>query len=146
MTSGDRVPRKAAELLTDLARLYHELEPTRWFRLLYQWLFSEPFFSDPNNVRQAAIASALYPFRQSPENFSAQLAAALAYQPPDLGRIACPVLAIAAEWDIFVPPAVVKAAHGAIPNCRFEVIAEAAHSVHWEQPEAVAKLVRDFLV
>ncbi len=146
MTSGDRVPRKAAELLTDLARLYHELEPTRWFRLLYQWLFSEPFFADPNNVRQASIASALYPFRQSPDNFSAQLAAALAYKPPDLSRIGGPVLAIAAERDIFVPPAVVKAAHEAIPDCRFEVIAEAAHSVHWEQPEAVAKLVRDFLV
>ena len=145
MTSGDRVPRKAAELLTDLAKLYHEIEPTRWFRLLYQWLFSEPFFSDPNNVRQASIASAFYPFRQSPDNFSAQLAAALAYQPPDLSHVSCPVLAIAAERDIMVPPHVVKAVHEAIPDCRFEIIEGAAHSVHWEQPEAVANLVRTFL-
>jgi pimeloyl-ACP methyl ester carboxylesterase len=145
MTSGDRVPRKAAELLTDLAKLYHELEPTRWFRLLFQWLFSEPFFADANNVRQAAIASALYPFRQSPDNFSAQLAAALAYEPPDLSRISCPVLAIAAERDILVPPDVVHAVHEAIPNCRFEVIPAAAHSLHWEQPEAVAKAIRAFL-
>jgi aminoacrylate hydrolase len=145
MTSADRIPRKEAELLTDLAALYHELEPTRWFRLFYQWLFSEPFFADADVLRQSATASALYPLRQSPENFSAQLAAALAHEPPDLSRIRCPVLALAAERDILVPPSVVRNTHEAIPDCRFEVVADAAHSLHWEQPEAVARLVRAFL-
>jgi aminoacrylate hydrolase len=145
MTSADRLPRKEAELMTDLATLYHELEPTRWFRLLYQWLFSEPFFADAKTLRQATIASALYPFRQSPENFSAQVAAVLAHEPPALGLIRCPVLAVAAERDILVPPAAVRAVHEAIPDCRFEFIPGAAHSVHWEQPEAVATAIAAFL-
>src|SRR6202000_3120024 len=33
-------------LFHDMARLYFTMVPTDWFRLLYQWLFSEPFFED----------------------------------------------------------------------------------------------------
>jgi aminoacrylate hydrolase len=144
MTSGAEITQKAIAFFDDMSQLYFELQPMRWFRLLYQWLFSEPFFT-PDNVRAASIASALYPYRQSPENFAAQYAAIRDHVPQDVSRIACPVLAIDADLDIFVPTTLVRAVHAPIPNCRFETIPDAAHSIHWEQPEAVAKLVRAFL-
>jgi aminoacrylate hydrolase len=145
LTSSDRLTRKIEELFTDLAQLYAELPPMRWFRLLFQWLFSEPFFADANNVRAAAAASAMYPYRQSPENFAAQFAAAQAGVPADLTRIRCSVLALAAERDLIVPPSEVQRAHAPIPDHRVELIANAAHSIHWEAPHAVAEKVRAFL-
>jgi pimeloyl-ACP methyl ester carboxylesterase len=145
MTTTPRPLRKATELMNDMEKLAYEIEPQRWFRLLFQWLFSEPFFESADNLRTAAMASTLYAFRQSPENFAAQHAASQAHKPVDVSRIACPVLVLAGERDIIIPPDAVKAQHAPIPNHRFELVPNAAHSVHWEAPEAVAKLVRDFL-
>jgi aminoacrylate hydrolase len=136
---------KVRMLFEDLARVYSTSVPEDWFRLLYQWLFSEPFFADQRNVAAAADASAAYPWRQSPGDFGRQVAALATVPPVSLASLGCPVLALAAGRDLIVSPAAVAALHAAIAQHSVDVIPDAAHSIHWEAPEAVAKAIRNFL-
>ena len=55
------------------------------------------------------------------------------------------VLVVAAEHDLLAPPSAVAAAHVAIPRHELLTIPGAAHSIHWERPEAVAEAILDFL-
>ena len=144
MTTGPISP-KIFALFDDLVRVYRDNPPETFFRLLYQWLFSEPFFPDPANVAGAAEASAAYPYRQSPEDFARQVAALGTGTRADLSTIRCPVLALAAGRDLLGPPEVVRALHAPIPDHRVEVIEDVGHSIHWEAPEAVADKVLAFL-
>lgn len=132
-------------LFRDMARLYFTAAPEDWFRLLYQWLFSERFFADEAGVAAAAAASVAYAYRQSPADFARQVAAIERGTRVDFGRVRCPVLAVAAERDLLAPPEAVAALHREVPDLRHVRIAEAAHSVHWEQPEAVADAMMRFL-
>ena len=56
---------------------------------------------------------------------------------PDLGRIACPTLVIAARDDAIMPLALLEELAGGIPGARLEVIDECGHASMIEQPEAV---------
>lgn len=144
MTTGAVTP-KIHALFADLLRVYREDEPETYFRLLFQWLFSEPFFADPANVRAAAEASAAYPYRQSPEDFARQVAALKTAPKIELASVRCPVLALAAGRDLLGPPDAVRTLHAPFPDHRVEVIETAAHSIHWEAPEAVAEKIVGFL-
>lgn len=63
---------------------------------------------------------------------------------PRLGEVRVPVLVISGEHDE-ATPAVVRPLVEAIPSARWELIAEASHSPHLEQPERFFALVEDFL-
>lgn len=132
-------------LFHDLARLYFTVVPQDWFRLLYQFLFSDPFFADEPRVQAAADASTRYPFRQSPGDFARQVAAIDRIATVDLGVIACPTLAIAGELDLLAKPAAIKEMHAPIKDCRHVTIAGAAHSIHWEKPQETAAAIKAFL-
>lgn len=136
---------KTRVLFDDFARLYFTMVPKDWFRLLYQWLFSTPFFADEATVAAAAEGSTNYPYRQSPGDFARQIAAARRETKVDLTRIACPVLAIAAEFDLLTPPATVAALHRDVPNVEHVTIMGAAHSIHWEKTAEVAAEIERFL-
>lgn len=136
---------KTGVLLRDMARLYFTMVPQDWFRLFYQWLFSDPFFADPANVAAAAYASTNYIHRQSPGDFARQIAALDHPESVNLAQIACPVLAISAELDLFAPPEAVATFHSVIPNNRTLTIAGSAHSIHWEKPAETAAAINDFL-
>ena len=56
-----------------------------------------------------------------------------------------PTLALAAGADLLAPPALMRLIAAQIPDCRFEVIAEAGHSAHWERPAQWNRIVLDFL-
>lgn len=144
MGSGFVTPRTRA-IFSDLSRLYFTLPPEDFFRLLYPWLFSDPFFADPGIVAAAAKASTDYPFRQSPGDFARQIAAMDRPARYDMASIAAPVLAIAGTLDLFAPPASVAAAHAAIPHHRVATIEGAAHSIHWEKPVETAAAIVTFL-
>lgn len=145
MTTGAVTP-KIHALFADLLRVYREDEPETYFRLLFQWLFSEPFFADAASVSAAAEASAAYPYRQSPDDFARQVAALKTAPKIELAAVRCPVLALAAGRDLLGPPDAVRALHAPIPDHRVEVIENAAHSIHWEAPDDVAQKVLAFLV
>jgi aminoacrylate hydrolase len=136
---------KTRELMRDMARLYFTMVPQDWFRLFYQFLFSDPFFADPANVTAAADASTNYVHRQSPGDFARQIAAMDHAENVDLAGITCPVLAIAGELDLFAPPAAVAAFHTPIPDHRMVTIAGSAHSIHWERPTETAAAIIAFL-
>lgn len=136
---------KSLIMMKDMARLYFTMVPQDWFRLFYQWLFSEPFFTDEAVIAGAAEASTNYAFRQSPGDFARQVAAMERGATIDLPAITAPVLALAAELDLLAPLAAVTALHAPIPNHRVETIAGSAHSIHWEKPAETAAAINAFL-
>lgn len=144
LTSGGTSASKTL-LFKDMARLGFIVPPEDWFRLLYQWLFSDALFADEANVAAAAAASAAYPHRQSPGDFSRQVAALATVGPLARERIACPVLAVSAERDLLAPPAAVDALHAGISGLERREVAGVAHSIHWEAPQVVGAMIRDFL-
>jgi aminoacrylate hydrolase len=136
---------KTRVLFDDMARFYFTMVPQDWFRLLYQWLFSAPFFADESVVAGAAEASTAYQYRQSPGDFARQVAASHRDSGVDLSAIRCPVLAAAGELDLLAPPEAVRAMHAVVPGVRHKVIAGAAHSIHWEKPAETAGAINGFL-
>ncbi len=144
MGAGTMSP-KSRTLFRDLSRLYFTVPAADWFRLLFQWLFSTPFFADETNVAAAAAASTAYAYRQSPGDFARQVAAIDRGMVVDLSSVACEVLALSGDLDLLAPPGAVEELHGKAPRFTHERIAGAAHSLHWEAPAAVAWEINAFL-
>ncbi len=65
--------------------------------------------------------------------------------PDDLGPLQFPVLCLAGEEDIVIPPAAVQAFARALPRGEFTTIPAAGHSVYFERAPAFNALVIDFL-
>ena len=133
-------------VLNDLSRMYFVLPPEDWFRLLYPWLFSDPFFADEANVTTAAAASTAYEYRQSPGDFARQIAALNRGLSVDLSKVDCRVLAVSGDLDLLAPPGSVEALHAKVADYTRRSIPYAAHSLHWEAPQSVAAQIRSFLV
>ncbi len=62
----------------------------------------------------------------------------------DLSNMTTPTLLIVGQEDLIFPPQVMRAAQALIPNSRLEVVPGAAHSTHFEQPQAFNRLVSEF--
>lgn len=144
MTSGT-MSAASRVLFHDMARLYFTMAPPDWFRLLYQWLFSAPFFADEANVAVAAAGSTAYAHRQSPGDFARQVAAIDRMSAIDPGAVRCPVLAVSAGLDLLAPPAAVASLHAGMRDMRLVTIPDAAHSLHWEKPAETAAAIAGFL-
>jgi 3-oxoadipate enol-lactonase len=65
-------------------------------------------------------------------------------QAADLAKILVPTLLIVGEEDVIFPVKAMQAVHRLIPGSRIEVVPEAAHSAHFEQPEVFNRLAGDF--
>jgi len=61
------------------------------------------------------------------------------------GRLATPLLIIWGESDTWVPPALGRRLHDAVPGSRLETIPEAGHNPHQEAADAVNALLLQFL-
>ena len=145
VTMGAGVSPKAMTLLGDLATVYEGDQPELFFRLLFQFLFSSPFFADPAIVDNSVLASMDYPFRQSPADFRRQVDMFATYSPLATSAISAPVLAIAGGADMLVPPGDVAAMHEGIERLDRVTIADVGHSIHWEAAEQVAERIEGFL-
>jgi pimeloyl-ACP methyl ester carboxylesterase len=64
---------------------------------------------------------------------------------PELGRITAPTLVVVGADDVATPVAKSEAIVAAIPGARLEVVADAGHSSTIEQPEAVTRVIEEFL-
>lgn len=62
-----------------------------------------------------------------------------------LAGLKCPTLVLVGEHDSSTPPAAALSIAGRIPNARVEVINGAAHLVTLEVPDAVNRLIEDFI-
>lgn len=62
-----------------------------------------------------------------------------------LAAIACPVLVIAADADLYAPPSLMKVWAAHLPRHEWHVIEEAGHAVNWEKPAAFNARLLAFL-
>ncbi len=65
-------------------------------------------------------------------------------QADELARLTVPTLLIVGQEDLIFPVNAMQEAQKLIPNSRLEIVPGAAHSTHFEQPEAFNGLVGDF--
>ena len=65
--------------------------------------------------------------------------------PERLASLTVPVLFVAGQEDVLVPPDVVKMASKLVPGCAVVEVSEAGHSVYFEQPEVFNHEVLRFL-
>jgi len=117
-----------------------------WLRALYPWIFGNAFFEDPQNAETALAAARAYPFAQSLDAMTQQVAAFRAFRPkarPE--NIACPTLVMYAGQDIMIPPAMAQPSFAKIPNLTEATIDHAGHSIVWDAPEETAQHLTAFL-
>jgi pimeloyl-ACP methyl ester carboxylesterase len=83
-----------------------------------------------------------------PEAFIRQQEAILARPDarPSLADIACPTTVVVGEGDRLTPPDRAREMHDLIPQSQLEVIAGAGHLPTLETPDAVSRVMRDWLV
>ena len=63
----------------------------------------------------------------------------------DLARLPVPALFVAGEFDHLCPPEVLEELAGVVPNGRFALIRNTAHSAHYERPDEFNRILRQFL-
>lgn len=134
-------------LFDDMAALYCAgcVPRSQWFRLLFQWLFTPDFFKDDDRLQAAVTAARQYEHVQPETALKAQVEAYGDFgAEPDMAAIACPVLAMIGDQDLLVPPETLDGAFGAIADLDTVLIADAGHSLHWENPAAFVGAVEAF--
>lgn len=65
--------------------------------------------------------------------------------PEDLRRVACPILFVANDEDIVMPPFAADAIAAVVPGAQVEHIPDAGHSGYFERPDAFNRIVGTFL-
>jgi pimeloyl-ACP methyl ester carboxylesterase len=64
---------------------------------------------------------------------------------PWLADVRCPVLVACGDADLLTPPAMSREIVQAMPQARLEIVERAGHLMTWEQPEAVNRLLLQWL-
>ena len=64
---------------------------------------------------------------------------------PSLGAIACPTLVVGGAQDQLTPPECSREIADAIAGAQFQLLPECGHMLTWEQPQAVTRLLVDWL-
>jgi pimeloyl-ACP methyl ester carboxylesterase len=65
--------------------------------------------------------------------------------PEDLAAVGCPILFIAADEDVLIPPVAADAVSAVVPHARAVHIADAGHSAYFERAPAFNRHVEEFL-
>lgn len=138
------VPARIA-LFKSLSALRSDQNEPQWFELLYQFLFSPTFFTQPAVIAQAVNASMSYPYKQEAQAFATQAAALESFlEPPDPKIIDCKISLVTGANDILMTPAALKVFSENIGHAH-AIIPDAAHALHWEQPTLFTDYVLDEL-
>ena len=62
-----------------------------------------------------------------------------------LKTVSVPTLFLAGDADMRTPPSSMRLLAAAVPGSRFELVPEAGHAAHWEQPEVWNRTVLEFI-
>ncbi len=134
------------ELFTTLARLRRTADEADFFRLLFQFLFSPSLFERRATLDAMVVGATGYAHKQSAEAFALQADGLPSFlEPPAIERVGCPVLALAGERDLLATPDSLRLAYRDLPHVRVRSVADAAHALHWENPQGVLDAVVPFL-
>lgn len=139
---------RTATVMGDLAAAREAGVPQElWFRLLFPWLFQPAFFAHPAVVAEAARLSANYPFPQSDDAFRAQFEASSAYagHADAAARVRARTLLLCGALDLLMTPDDSERTFAGIADRRTVTLPNAAHSLHWDAPEAFVREVVAFL-
>ena len=79
------------------------------------------------------------------EALRARLVASRTRGPEELAAVACPLLSIAGDEDIVMPPFAADALAAALPRAQAAHIADAGHSTYFERAQVFNRLVQVFL-
>ncbi|WP_029058592.1 alpha/beta fold hydrolase [Stappia stellulata] len=108
-----------------------------------------PLFVHENREGDAALKAICARMAEDvgPDAFIRQQEAILARPDarPKLGEIACPTTIVVGEGDRLTPPDRAREMHDLIPGSRLEVIADAGHLPTLETPDAITRVMRDWL-
>ncbi|GGA07966.1 alpha/beta fold hydrolase [Neptunicoccus cionae] len=116
-----------------------------WLRNLFPWFMSPAFFSDPAYLDASIAASQAYPFAQTADSMELQLNALTGFNAtPYVKPLPCPAQAILGANDLLFSEFDAKEALAPIRDLKISTIKDAAHSIHWEQPQNVAEALRYF--
>jgi pimeloyl-ACP methyl ester carboxylesterase len=63
----------------------------------------------------------------------------------NIGRITVPTQMFSGDADLYMPPPLVRLYASKMRSCETAFVAEAGHSVYWEQPDAFNRLVLEFV-
>lgn len=145
-SSAARLSGRNRELMSDFARLRASgIDEALFYRLFFYWLFRDDFFESAAAVEDAARLSAIYPHRQSAENFLKQVEAVLSFDPQArMKEIRAPLLVLGGARDRLVPPEELSPFR-TVADARIELIGAAAHSIHWDDPQGFVAAVTSFL-
>ena len=146
VATGTRAGALGAAIFEDLAtRLEAGEDRERWFRRLFEAIFTKRFLGDPAKA-DAVMAWALdYPYPQSAPGFRRQAVAVVSHDGgADLAAIAVPTLVVAGREDVLFPAEACEGFARRIPGATFVVVEGAAHAVHTEQPAAFVDAVVRF--
>ncbi|MDJ0823122.1 MAG: alpha/beta fold hydrolase [Paracoccaceae bacterium] len=116
-----------------------------WLHALFPWLFHDSFFRDPEAVAAAIQAGIDYPYAQSLDSMRHQTAALARLDLKSMAQsLPMPALALLGAEDALIAPGPAQAAWTNL-GAQVEVLKDAAHSLHWDRPDAVAARITAFL-
>ena len=127
---AEMVRRQAPELLATLEQDTRDVYANAPQEFADGWLIRSQSTADPRGYGNACAAMA-----------------ALNAQPldPELPRIKAPTLIVCADRDQHCPPRAAEIIQSGIPGSRMELIEGAGHPIPVEKPEALSRLILDFL-
>ncbi|HKV55745.1 MAG TPA: alpha/beta hydrolase [Candidatus Binataceae bacterium] len=146
-------PKRVGKLvLIDPLGLWRDDSPIPNYMVMPQADIDPLFFHDPNHPARKLVSMNL----EEPDSiirvtWALGCTGKFIWPIPDKGlrkrihRIAAPTLIIWGREDGLTKPVYAEEFHKLIPRSRVEIVANAAHMAPLEQPEAVSKLVSDFL-
>ena len=117
--------------------------PDTWLRAFYPWLFRSSTFDIPGAIDAALSIALAYPYAQSIDAMEHQLRALDGYDPGSVS-IRCPVQALLGSDDLLIQEQKARQALAVIPGIHVHRIEDAAHAIHWDQPQQVARHILGF--
>lgn len=120
-------------------------DPAQMYRLIFPWLFSVAFLTDPAHGALLAGGDVDLDGQSLADWRAAYLAQRRFDGRAQLGRIAAPALVIAGREDRLVDLADARALADGVPGGELAVLTGAGHLVNVEQPDAFRASVETFL-
>lgn len=121
-------------------------DPRDFVRRLFDAVYSDSFVTANRDVLEARLDAVVTFPRSWYEGLLGLMASVCDYDlRPELGKISCPTLVVAAALDRIIPAARSEALAAGIPGAHFEMIEDCGHGAVFEKPSEIGALVSRFL-